>query len=224
MKSLHRLIVTSATYHQASTPDPANLAKDPDNRFLWRMSSRRLDAESVRDNVLYAAGELDPAMGGPDIDQKLGMTVKRRTIYFRHAAEKEMEFRQIFDGPSVTECYMRKETVAPQQALALANSELALRASRLLARALHGKHADADAFIRDAFARVLARAPSAAEVAECRGFLREQAALFRAPGRAAVPVAASPADGTKPSGDAELRARENLVLVLFNHNDFVTVR
>src|SRR5207248_195381 len=55
MKALHRLIVTSSTYRMASTADPADAARDPDNRYLWRMNSRRMDAELVRDNVLFVA-------------------------------------------------------------------------------------------------------------------------------------------------------------------------
>jgi len=92
MKHLHRLIVTSATYRMASTPDVDNLALDPDNRFFWRAPSRRMEAEAVRDGVLYVCGQLDPAMGGADIDYQQGLAVKRRSIYFRHAQEKQMEF------------------------------------------------------------------------------------------------------------------------------------
>src|SRR4029077_8471733 len=108
-------------------------AIDPDNVYLWRMNSRRLEAEAVRDNLLYVTGNLDATVGGADIDEKLGLTSKRRSIYLRLAAEKEVEFLKIFDGPSVTECYQRKPSVMPQQALALANSELALSQARILA-------------------------------------------------------------------------------------------
>ena len=127
MKKLHRTIVTSNTYRQASSIDPkgadaGNLASDRDNRYLWRMAPRQAEAEVVRDALFYVAGKLDLTMGGPDIDYPLGLTVPRRSLYFRSAAEKQMEFLQIFDGPSVVECYERKHSIAPQQALALANS------------------------------------------------------------------------------------------------------
>ena len=69
------------------------------------------------------AGRLDLTMGGPEIDFPLGLTVPRRSVYFRHAAEKQMEFLQIFDGPSVTECYERNQAIVPGQALALINSD-----------------------------------------------------------------------------------------------------
>src|SRR5262249_39513908 len=56
MKHLHRLIVTSATYRQASTPEPGNIAKDPDNIYFWRTTPHRLEAEVVRDGVFFVAG------------------------------------------------------------------------------------------------------------------------------------------------------------------------
>src|SRR5262249_52265314 len=104
MKQIHRLVVTSATYRQSSTSDPANAATDRDNKYLWHMPPRRLEAEIVRDEILYIAGKLDQSFSGPDIDQNVGMTNFRRSMYFRHAAEKEMEFLKLFDAASVTEC------------------------------------------------------------------------------------------------------------------------
>ncbi len=99
---MHRLIVTSNAYRMASTSDPVNAGIDKDNTYLWRMPSRRMEAEVVRDCLFYLAGNLDLRMGGADIDCKQGLTVPRRSIYFRHAAEKRMEFLAIFDGPGVT--------------------------------------------------------------------------------------------------------------------------
>jgi hypothetical protein len=133
MKAMHRLILTSSTYRMASTGDDENRRLDPDNVFLWRMPSRRLDAELVRDNLLACAGDLDPQMGGPEIDHTQGLASRRRSIYLQIAAEKEVEFLKIFDGPAVTECYQRHATVMPQQALALANSKVALAQARSLA-------------------------------------------------------------------------------------------
>ncbi|MCB1235372.1 MAG: DUF1553 domain-containing protein, partial [Verrucomicrobiae bacterium] len=69
MKAMHRQIVLSAAYRMSSTPDNADLAKDPDNLYLWRMPSRRMEGEIVRDNLLWIAGRLDPVLGGPEIDQ-----------------------------------------------------------------------------------------------------------------------------------------------------------
>ncbi|RYD65355.1 MAG: DUF1553 domain-containing protein, partial [Verrucomicrobiaceae bacterium] len=150
MKAIHRMIVTSSTYRMASTPDEANARKDMDDIFLWRMPSRRMEAELVRDNVLYTAGSLDQTMGGSEIDHSQGLTSSRRSIYMRLAAEKEVEFLKIFDGPSVTECYQRRPSVMPQQALALANSELPLTQARMLAKRITERVGeDGEAFIRE---------------------------------------------------------------------------
>ena len=72
MKAIHRLIVTSATYRQDSTPDAGDLARDPDNMFLWRWAPRQVEAEVVRDCLFAVAGSLDLTMGGPDIDDRAG--------------------------------------------------------------------------------------------------------------------------------------------------------
>jgi len=220
-KAMHRLIVTSNTYRQASTSDPANVAIDRDNKYLWHMPSRRMEAEIVRDCIFYVAGKLEPTLGGREIDYHLGLTTPRRSVYFRHAAEKEMEFLKIFDCAAVTECYQRKESVLPQQALALANSEVTLKHSRLLARELSTKAGSApEAFTTAVFERVLSRPPTSAELAECVTFLKQRARRAGEKQASAAPSAA----GQMPAADPIMRARENLVHVLMNHNDFVTVR
>src|SRR4029077_10912436 len=138
-----------------------NLAIDRDNIYLWRKAPHRLEAELVRDEALYVAGKLDPTMGGPDLDHNQGLAIFRRSLYFRHAAEKQMEFLKLFDAATVTECYQRKESILPQQALALANSELTLKNSRILARALAATVGDdAGAFVIAAYERVLSRPPT----------------------------------------------------------------
>src|SRR5262245_2381967 len=89
-KELHRLILTSNAYRMDSTASPAMLKLDPDNRYLWRMNSRRMEGESVRDSLLAVAARLDETKSGPDIAHRLGLTVPRRSLYFQHAAEKQM--------------------------------------------------------------------------------------------------------------------------------------
>jgi hypothetical protein len=227
MKELHRLLVTSAAYRRASTPSARERAADPDNRYLWRMNSRRMEGEVVRDSLLAVAGQLDPTMGGPDIDHNLGLTVARRSLYFRHAAEKQMEFLLLFDAASVNECYRRTESIVPQQALALANSSLAIGQSRRLATALTrlaGPPGSGDAaFVRAGFEQVLGRAATAAEMTVCREFLVEQAAVLANPKRL-TPFATGSAAQVPPAADPRQRAREGLIHVLLNHHEFVTIR
>ncbi len=139
MKPIHRLIVTSAAYRMRSDsegPNDPNLSRDPANHFYWRMNPRRMEAEAVRDNLLYAAGNLDQKLGGPDIDPETAMKSARRSVYFRHAKEKRAGFLRLFDSPNVLACYRRSESVMPQQALALANSSLSLEQARLLAKTI----------------------------------------------------------------------------------------
>ena len=242
MKAIHRLIVTSEAYRRASasTSDGdleaivANKKIDPDNRYLWRMNPRRMEAETVRDSVLAVAGQLDVATGGPDLDHEQGLTSHRRSVYFRHASEKQMMFLRLFDTASVTECYRRSESIVPQQGLALANSPLAIEQARRAAAALSkldSGDGNAGQFVVRAFEQVLTRAPSAAEQAECLKFLQEQAAVLTAQANNAAPAepktdasGATPDAITPPSTDPHQRARESLLLVLLNHHDFVTIR
>jgi hypothetical protein len=236
MKPIHRLIVTSAAYRMSSAAGggdaPAHsaasgLALDPDNKFLWRMNSRRLEAEAARDSILHVAGNLDESLGGPDIPHAEGLKNPRRSIYFRHAYEKQMGFLATFDGASVNECYERGESVVPQQALAMANSELSLNQSRLLAGKLGdlaGERPDQpDAFVKFAFEQILSREPTAEEVAHCRDFLAAQVVALSEP-QSLTPFTGGTDPAVPPSADPAARARENLVHVLLNHNDFITIR
>jgi hypothetical protein len=173
MKVMHRLMVTSATYRllsSAGSENNPNAAIDPDNVFLWRMNPRRMEAEIVRDSLLALAGELDPAMGGPEIDDTKGMESKRRSIYFRHSPDTQMEFLKVFDGPNPVECYERGESVVPQQALALANSQLSVEKARVLAAKLGA----GPEFVRTAFETILGRPPSSDEQTVAARFLQRQ--------------------------------------------------
>lgn len=220
MKHIHRLIVTSAAYRQSSTPDAANMQIDRDNKYLWRYAPHRLEAEAVRDCVFYVAGKLDLTRSGPDIDYKLGLTTPRRSLYFRHAAEKQMEFLQLFDAANVTECYERQHSIVPQQALALMNSDVAIKHARVLARSIAAKTGDPDAFVTSAFEHVLSRAPTSEERSECATFLAIQTKALQATKLGGGNVT----DGSQPANEPQQRARENLVHALFNHHEFVTVR
>jgi hypothetical protein len=230
MKPIHRLIVTSSAYRMQSTAggqDDPNLAIDPANRDYWRMNTRRMEAEAVRDNLFRVAGNLDLTQGGPDLDPESGLTLGRRSLYFRHAKEKRVTFLRLFDSPDVLSCYRRAESIAPQQALALTNSPLSLAQARRLAGRIaaspsSGSGETEAAFVARVFERVLGRGPRPEEEAECLSFLAEQAR--RLADRASLtPFAVGPAASVPPSANPVQRAREDLVHVLFNHNDFVTI-
>jgi Protein of unknown function (DUF1553)/Protein of unknown function (DUF1549)/Planctomycete cytochrome C len=223
LKTLHRLVVTSEAYRLSSHASTEGLRADPENVYLWRLAPRRMEGEVVRDSILALSGRLDQTMGGPILDQKLGQTSRRRSLYFRFNTEYKMPFLDQFDPASPTECYERRDSVIPQQALALSNSVLALENSRVLARKLSAAAPRPADFVAAAFEQVLGRPPADAERDRCQRFLREQTKALREPGKLTpFPAGLNPA--TPPSADPAQRARENLIQVLFNHNDFVTIR
>src|SRR5262249_10305684 len=111
--------------------------------------------------------------------------------------------------------------IMPQQALALHNNELVRRHARLVARQLSARCKDNAEFIAQAFEQVLTRRPRSAELAECGGFLEKMTRQHGASKQAAT--AADP-EGRTPSPNPAARAREQLVHVLMNHHEFVTIR
>ena len=214
-KHLHRAMVTSATYRLQSKIPPAdhpNVAVDRDNYWYWRANTRRMEAEVVRDAVLACANELDQAMGGQEIDSALGLTTRRRSLYFASHGEGKMLFLETFDAPDVCDGYERSTSIRPQQALALANSELTLAQSRQLSEELWSSASNESneerrqKFIRSAFEQILSRPALPAEELVADRFLNERERR--------------PVEG----GDAGVRARSALIHALFNHHDFVTVR
>ena len=227
MKHIHRLMVTSNTYRMQSWPSSLNhpnLSIDSENRYLWRMHQRRMEAETVRDSVLFAAGELDRTIGGPELDQYAGQTSRRRSLYFTHTPNENMLFLKLFDLADPAGCYRRYESIVPQQALALSNSKMSFTQSRLLAGKISGEVGDnSDSFVATAFETVLARRPSPEEKTESLRFLRQQARLLEDPTKLTEFQSGEPIE-VPAAADPSLRARENLVHVLINRNEFVTIR
>jgi len=227
MKHVHRLILTSETYQRASSTSldkwHHNEAIDPENLTYWRANVRRLESEAIRDSVLQVSGQLDKTFGGADIDFAKGETVPRRSLYFRHAYEKQMLMMTIFDAANPSDCYRRSPSVIPQQALALSNSTLTIAAARKLAQEVHGNHASPERFIRESYRHVLCRGPSKSEMAACLEFLESQQVVLQEPATL-KPVNGKTTVSIKPNESPQIRARENLIHVLMNHNDFVTVR
>lgn len=226
MKHLHRLIVTSDAYCRASLVGAQSSIQqkvDPDNIYLAHFPTLRMEAEVVRDSMLQAAGELDLAVGGPEIPHEQGLTSRRRSLYFAHHGESKMEFLELFDAANPCDAYSRTTSVLPQQALALSNCELELHQGRTLAAKLSQTAGSSNEdFIRSAFEQVLGRGATQAEMAASLAFLERQIGLFVSQ-RTSVLASSLPGNGG-PSTNPEQRARENLVHALFNHNDFVTMR
>jgi mono/diheme cytochrome c family protein len=217
LRHLHRLIVTSQAYRRSSSPHdrPANVARDPDNRRLWRMNVGRMEVELVRDSLIAIGGKLDPTQGGQELENESSLTTYRRSLYYSSHPEAggKSQFGELFDAPDAIDCYRRSETIIPQQALALTNSELIHSMSAAvvaLAPPVPDEKGmiDLPGFINGAFERVLCRAPTAVEQEACLAFLKTQIDLLT----------------REQNPEPRHRACESLIRVLFNHNDFVTIR
>lgn len=223
MKHLHRLLVTSNAYQMASTPDAGNLSFDPENRFLWRMPLKRMEAEVVRDSIFAIAGSLDETRYGPDLEPKKGSEIRRRSVYFRYTDSDFVRLLESFDPPPTEDCYYRSQSIVPQQALTLLNSDVALSQSRKLARKLSETHREDGGYIQHAFWHVLNRPTTPKEEEVCLEYLSEQTRFFNE-NKSKVVGTSSASDFSRGSNDPALRARENLVHLLLNHHDFVSVR
>jgi hypothetical protein len=177
LKSLHRAIVRSSTYRQASTHDEKAAAIDADTILLWRYPPRRLEAEAVRDAMLAVSGELNPAMGGPSfrpftttsfnatfyhpIDRD-DPEFNRRTVYRMNVNSGKEALLDAFDCPSPSvKTPTRGETITPLQALSLMNNSFVQRqAERLAERALEGAGGDTVVAVDRAYERALGRRPT----------------------------------------------------------------
>jgi hypothetical protein len=227
-RHVHRLIVSSAAYQRASGEPPPgdltarNLPRDRDNRFLWRANLRRMESEVVRDSLFALSGQLDCSTGGPELDPSLGDSLSRRSLYFRITPDDQALMLELFDGAAPAECFERTESIVPQQALALANGPVAAMQARRVARELSPSCEPDTAFVQAAFEQVLSRMPDSQEQASCEKFLSSQVTILSDTNKLTRRSGAS--SPLPPASDPRLRARENLIHVLINHQDFVTVR
>lgn len=194
IKSIKRLIVTSAAYRQSSDAPRETLAADPDN-YLWsRMPRRRLEGEAVRDTLLAVSGELATRMRGPSVFPELppGVTTRggwsttkepaeqhRRSIYVFHRRNLKFPLFEVFDAPDPNvSCPERNTSVHAPQALFLLNSANVARSAREFARRvreLSGPSATAKALVERAYRLALGRPPDEFEQERAAAFLTSAA-------------------------------------------------
>jgi mono/diheme cytochrome c family protein len=192
LKRLHRLIVLSATYRQASTLTPALQARDPQNRLLARGPRFRVEAEIVRDITLRASGLLSDKMFGPPVrpPQPAGVTEAayggagwevsqgedryRRALYTFAKRSAPFAAANTFDAPSGEACVARRElSNTPLQSLTLLNDEAFVEAAQALGRlAVDGAGDDRARLIR-IFRQCLTRVPQDREVAVLLALLHD---------------------------------------------------
>jgi hypothetical protein len=199
LKPLHRLIVTSATYRQSGRLNARSLALDKQNRLLWRMAPRRLEAEAIRDAILATSGHLDRRMGGPGYNlwekntnyvtvfkpkARLGPEEFRRMVYqFKPRSQQDPTFGD-FDCPDAALARPRRTTsTTVLQALNLLNGRFLIDQADYFAQRLHEEAGDDPARqVGHAFRLAFGRKPSEKELIAAVALVREHgtAALCRA--------------------------------------------
>ena len=196
IKKLHRRILLSATYRQASDFRAEAAAIDNDNKLLWRYPRRRLESEAIRDSMLAVSGLLDRTMGGPGVFPSVpeGTEIQegrhwrkstgdadeyRASVYIFARRLVRYPMLQSFDTPlAIESCGRRQETVTADQALELMNGDAAANFARALAkRVANDAGQSAEALAERAFRLALGRAPSASELSRSQAFLTKQAGL-----------------------------------------------
>lgn len=163
LKWLHREIMLSATYRQSSKPRPDAAAMDEENKWLWRMQPRRMDAEALRDSLLQAAGMLKLEMYGPS--QNLdSLENTRRTVYGRINRGSSSDILRLYDFPNPFQhSPTRGLTITPLQELFVLNSPFIKQLSGALAKAVEAD-ADDTTRIRNLYRKILLRDPSQTEI------------------------------------------------------------
>jgi hypothetical protein len=245
LKAMHRLIVTSATYRQASDARQDLNESDPRNLLLARQERFRVEAEIVRDAALSASGLLNPKIGGPSVrppqpdgvyaftqNRKNWMTAAgaerfRRAMYTHFYRSAPYPLFSTFDSPDFQQvCTRRQRSNTPLQSLTLANDpaflEIAQGLAARLVRDVPGEFAPTlDARLKQAFALCFSRPPNATELAALRSYVERQAQGFAnepASAKALVSQELTKAGLT----EAQAAALTAAARVLFNTDNFIT--
>ncbi|MBI2686037.1 MAG: DUF1553 domain-containing protein [Acidobacteria bacterium] len=224
LKKLHRTIVLSATYRQASKYRPDAAEKDADNSLLSRQSRLRLPAELIRDTALQVAGILDPEIGGRSVmpflpkgvgelgyggskwKESFGREAYRRGLYIHYQRTTPYPLLVNFDAPdSNVACSRRRPSNTPLQALNLLNDPVFMEASN--AFAVQALALPAQDRIPRMFAQALGRPPTETEREALARYVDKQTDVLRAEGK---------------TGDLLTQAAwSGLARVLFNLDEFI---
>lgn len=214
LKRLHKQIALSATYRQSSRTRPEHLTQDPDNRWLARGPSVRLDAEIIRDAALKASGLLSDTMGGPGVyppqpsgvmeaawggsawPTSEGQNRYRRSLYTFTKRTAPFAMFNTFDAPTGESCLARRETSnTPLQALTLLNDVFFIEVSQAMGRDLARQPGSVSQRIQSAFQRCMTRPPTEAELQSLETFWNNQFQRFQTQELDAAAVA-GPGEGS----------------------------
>jgi hypothetical protein len=239
MKYMHRLIMTSETYKQASVSRRDGVAVDPEDKLLWRFPRHRLEGETIRDEALAVAGMLNTKMGGPSVFPELPVGLEgrggwkvtaqkeernRRSVYVFVRRNTRYPMFETFDMPDTHEsCARRNVTTSPLQALTMLNDKISLEwAENFAGRVLKIAGDDEGKQIEIAYELALARKPAADESAILKRFFVEHAKVVKERVVEDDPVSLPvgfPKEGDKVSGATLV----DFCHALLNSNEFVYV-
>ncbi|HLJ12263.1 MAG TPA: PSD1 and planctomycete cytochrome C domain-containing protein [Planctomycetaceae bacterium] len=222
-KAIHRLIVTSTAYRQATTLDASKAAIDAENTWLWAFRPKRHEGEVLRDALLAASGKLNLQMFGPavaivrqpdgSVVSRDGALGNRRSIYLQVRRSQPVTLTEAFDAPKMEiNCTRRTEAIVATQALALMNSPFAESSAQAISARIIDSSSQRDARIDFAFRLLLARSPTASERRSLATFLDALTA---------AQIGQSATAAQKQA--AEDAAWRDAALALFNTNEFLFV-
>ena len=245
VKHLHRLIMTSQAYRQASRRDPKADTVDPDNHLLSRFPLRRLDAEAIRDSVLSVSGALNGQLFGAPVpvrENEVGQVVLgndnrdgagrfialkplpkgtefRRSLYVQVRRSWPLGDLAAFDWASVEpNCEIRNSSTVTPQSLLLLNGDFLQQQAELFAeRVMRDAGSDSNRRVERAWALAFGVAPTAKETADASAFVKEMQTTFAKTPRPQTPP------GGKPAPSHEVRALAALCQVLISSNRFLYV-
>ncbi len=197
MKSIHRMILLSSAWRQASESPIEKIAteKDADNALVWKFSIRRLEAEEIRDAMLDVSGRLNGKLGGPSvmqpIDQDLVKMLKRpqywvatkdkseydrRTMYMIYKRNLQLPFMGVFDAPDMQlSCARREQSTHAPQALELLNGQTSNDLAQSFAARLTKERPTRAAQIDLAWRLAIGRPPTPKEKLLAERYLSEEA-------------------------------------------------
>jgi hypothetical protein len=248
IKKIQRQILLSNTYQQSADLQPKAAEDDPDNKLLSHWPRRRLEAEAVRDSMLFTSGLLNTKMGGPGVfppvpagtlsdlsataaaggwkSEKDPAQNNRRSVYIFVRRNLRYPMLQEFDSANTFEsCDFRKNTVTPSQSLDLLNNDLILQwAQSLAGRVLNDSGLTPEAQIDRAFKLTYGRSPSTEEQKIAADFLARQIPIMTqrlaADAKAKPPMPANMPAGIDPARAAAL---VDLSQMLLDSNEFLYI-
>ncbi len=222
LKRLHKLIMTSSMYMQSSDPhailsgdasaNESRMRIDPENRYWWRRSPQRLEAEAIRDSMLAVASQLDDTLYGPGT---LDESTRRRSLYFFIKRSQLIPTMMLFDWPEhLVSIGQRTSTTTAPQALMFMNSPL----SRQMAESLASKIQTSEPreAIVAAYQAIFFRAPDPQELDLAEQFFIHQREVHHA---ACSTESDSSAFATQVTQDA----LADLCQTLLGSNEFIYV-